>query len=49
MLPGVVVEADTIGVVKGPLDKHMNMQGLEEYGPRAVPESFGSQCLSQSI
>ena len=35
VLPGVVVEADTIGVFKGLLDKHMNMQGIEEYGPRA--------------
>ena len=35
MLPGVVVEADTIGVFMELLDKHMNMQGIEEYEPRA--------------
>ena len=33
-LLGVVVEADTIGAFKGVLNKHMNMQGIEEYGPR---------------
>jgi len=33
-LPGVV-EADALGGFKGLLDKHMNMQGLERYGPRA--------------
>ena len=30
-----LVHADMIGAVKGLLDKHMNMQGMEGFGPRA--------------
>ena len=35
VLPGVVVQTDTIVAFKGLLDKHRNMQGIEGYGPRA--------------
>ena len=34
LLPGEVVEADTIVSFKGRLDKCMNRMGIEGYGPR---------------
>ena len=34
LLPGEVVEADTVVTFKGRLDKYMNRMGIEGYGPR---------------
>ena len=34
LLPGEVMEADTIVSFKGCLDKYMNRMGIEGYGPR---------------
>ena len=34
LLPGEVVEADTIVTLKGRLDKYKNRMGIEGYGPR---------------
>ena len=34
LLPGEVVEADTVVTFKGRLDKYMNKMGIEGYGPQ---------------